>query len=107
MNQPRKPSATGITGSRRATACNLRTTAESSQCTRDYNAFCGQLSGELDGLVASLSQLLEPTSDGRYEHLSEIAGLGSVGLLHLIEQQSPRLVFRLDFPLLTLRQLER
>ena len=77
------------------------------QRTRDHNAFRGQLRGELDGLVASLSQLLEPTGDGRYERLSEIARLGRVGLLHLIEQQSPRLIFRLDLPFLALRQLER
>ena len=77
------------------------------QRARDHNAFCGQLSGELDGLVASLGQFLEPPSDRRHERLSEIACLGCVGLLHLIEQQSPRLVFRLDFPFLTLRQLER
>ena len=77
------------------------------QRARDHNAFCGQLRGELDGLVASLGQLLEPPGDGRYERLSEVARLGRVGLLHLVEQQSPSLILRLDFPFLTLRQLER
>ena len=33
-NQPKKPSATAITGSRRATACNLRTATESSHPLR-------------------------------------------------------------------------
>src|ERR1022692_388275 len=77
------------------------------QRTRDHNAFGGQLSCELDGLVALLSQRLEPASDGRDEGLSEITRLGRVGLFHLIEQQSPRLIFRFDLPFLALRQLER
>ena len=38
-NQPKKPSATAITGSRRATACNLRTATESSR----INARAGNL----------------------------------------------------------------
>ena len=77
------------------------------QRARDHNAFRGQLRGELDGLVASLSQFLEPPGDCWYKRLSEVARLCRIGLLHLVEQQSPGLVLRLDFPFLTLRQLER
>ena len=75
--------------------------------TADHDAFCAELRVELDGLVASLSQLLESAGDGRPKRLSEVACLGSVGLLHLIEQQFPRFIFRLDFPFLALSQLER
>lgn len=77
------------------------------QRSRDHDAFCGQLRGELDRFVAPLGQFLESSGDGRYERLSEIARLGRVGLLHLFEQQSPSLILRLDLPLLALRQLER
>ena len=42
-NQPKKPSATAITGSRRATACNLRTATESSRSS-------GQLLGDVEAL---------------------------------------------------------
>jgi hypothetical protein len=35
------------------------------------------LRSELDGLVAPLGQLLEPTGDGRCERLSEVARLGT------------------------------
>jgi hypothetical protein len=74
---------------------------------RDHNAFCAKLRGELDGLVSSLSQFLESPGDCRHKRLSEVACLGRVGLLHLIEQQSPGLIFRLGFSFLTLRQLKR
>ena len=77
------------------------------QCTRNHDTFRGQLSSELDGLVASLGQILESLRDSRCKRLSEVACLGRVGLLHLVEQQSPSLILRLDFSFLALRQLER
>src|SRR5208282_1593339 len=77
-----------------------------SQSAADHDAFGGKLSGELDGLVSSLSQFLESPGDRRHKRLSEVACLRCVSLLHLIEQQFPSLIFCLGFSFLTLRQLK-
>jgi hypothetical protein len=61
---------------------------------------------ELHGLVASPRQFLESSRDCRPERLPKVAGLGGIGLLHLIEQELPSLVLYLDFPFLPRRQIE-
>jgi len=70
-NQPKKPSATAITGSRRATACNLRTATESSRSS-------GQLLGDVEALadrrgggvvdVACLRSFDRAGADGNQRH---------------------------------------
>src|ERR1700685_98961 len=62
---------------------------------------------QLHRLVASLGQQLESSCDGWRERLSKITCLGSVSLLHLIEQQFPCFVVGFNVSFLTLSQLER
>lgn len=62
-NQPKKPSATGITGSPKATACNPRTLTESSQSKQSQRFFHGfhQRSNRLPDLGAiSFKDALDP-----------------------------------------------
>ena len=67
----------------------------------DEHSLRSELRGELDALVPLGRQRLELAGDGGASTCAEVARLRRVGLLHLLQQQLPRLVVRFQLALVT------
>lgn len=69
------------------------------------NTFGAELRSQPNAFLALLRQSLKLSGYRRRERLSKIAGLSRVGLLHVLQQESPGVVFGLEIALVALRQL--
>jgi hypothetical protein len=54
----------------------------------------------------AFGQLLESACDSGRKHLSQVGRLRGISLLHLLQEQQPGVVLRLDLSLVTLGQIE-